>query len=590
MYASARKIPHLRITLFLVLGIWGNLRAQAPDSTEIFKRARAAEAEYERAARRLAPFGTSGRSGTCDEYVGRFCLYYDTGRDRLPAEPPEISRIRARAIERLNDAFSLNRARTATAFPLIRLLLEGRRPRDAREVAREFSTASPDSITSRMLMALTAHANGDIPGAEEAIENWLQAVDSAERRRLEDLRFLLDSREEKRYRALARDSVGAYERRFWRYADALYLTPGNETRTEHFARHAESRLVQVAPSVLGSTSWGSDVAELTIRFGTPKARTRQWPGGMGTTDLQITEHWDPDQLIYAPPMIDSALIQRARPHGGWPLDTIRSISGHAPSTIRRMIPLEHQASVFPSAAGPVLRIDGQVISDSAATGQRRYRRGLFLMDSRLGPVQELTDSAATTSDTLRFSFEVQLPATASFYSAEILELETRLAARARYAIERPGGAAGLQLSDILVTEPFAPGHLPSGRNHPGLSAKSSLVLPATQPFGVYAEATLGSAAPDSARVELEMIALDGSPAAVRVARWIGERLGLRDRPPPQRLTWSVEIADSTPTPVALTVDPGNLKPGRYFIEIAVSNQGRRTVARREVLFSASETN
>ncbi|HEY0304877.1 MAG TPA: hypothetical protein VGC44_07880, partial [Longimicrobiales bacterium] len=169
MYASARKIPHLRITLFLGLGLWGNLQAQAPDSTEIFRRARAGEAEYERAARRLAPFGTSERSGSCDEYVGRFCLYYDTGRDRLPAEPPEISRIRERAIERLNDAFALNRARAATAFPLIRLLLEGKHPRGARDVAREFSTASPDSVTSQMLIALTAHASGDIMGAEQAI-------------------------------------------------------------------------------------------------------------------------------------------------------------------------------------------------------------------------------------------------------------------------------------------------------------------------------------------------------------------------------------------------------------------------------------
>jgi hypothetical protein len=352
-YASARKIPQLRWLAALVLGVsapgWS---AQAPDSARAFRAAREAEIDYERAARRLAPFGRHDHGGPCDEYVGRFCLYYDAGRAALPPEPAEIRRARERAIGQLKTAFEFNRARNSTVFPLVRLLLENKQPREAQEVVAAYRGVSSDVATGRLLAVLTLHAGADIPAAERSITELLAAVDSAEAWRLRDISFLLDARERKRYRALAPDQQRRYEDRFWRYADALYLTPGNETRTEHFARHAENKLLEAAPSVLGSTSFGNDVAQLTIRFGTPKGRTRVNINRPGSYDGQIIEHWDPEQMIYAAPALDSILTVRAGPQADWPMDTIRSISGHAPSTIRRMLPLAHQASVFRNAEAP----------------------------------------------------------------------------------------------------------------------------------------------------------------------------------------------------------------------------------------------
>ncbi len=587
-YASARKIPHLRALLILAVAVPRCVWGQAPDSNQVYRVARTAESEYERAARRLAPLRSSDRSGTCDEYVGRFCLYYDAGRDPLPAEPVEITAFRERAIGRLTSAFELNPARAATAFPLIRLLLEQKRPRQALAVAQRFRAFSNDTVTGSMLVTLGYHASGDITAAERTIEQWLAVVDSGERRRLKDLKWLITNPEEKRYRALTDDSLATYETRYWRYADALYLTAGNEIRTEHFSRHAESKLVAAAPTVHGSTSWGNDVAELTIRFGTPKARTRLWPSRMGSDDLNISEHWDPEQLIYAPPALDTVLRVRARPAAGWPLDTIRSITGHAPSVFRRMLPLEHQANIFRSSDGNfVLRVDGVVKLDSTVNAPAGFDYGLFLLDEGLREVARHTGRGESDSDSLRITVELPLPHNASFYSAEILEKATRLAARARFLLDRRGDDAGLFLSDILVAEPFQPGGLPDSRGE--VDALPALILPPAEPFGVYAEASLGRPGPDSVRVELEIISIDGSPAVVRAARWLGQRLGLSDPPPPRRLTWSAELYDAKPHPLAVTVDPGNLKPGRYIVEMAIGNSGRRVVARREIVFSASAT-
>ena len=590
-YASARKIPHLRVLPFLLVALWANeAPGQAADSLEAFKAARSAEAEYERAARRLAPLGTSEQGGECDEYVGRFCLYYDSGRDPLPAEPPEIRQFRERAIDRLETALAFNPARPATAFPLVRLYLENRQPAGAVAVAHRFRAASTDAAAGAMLLTAALHAAARITEAEEAIADWLAAVDSAERRRLGDLRWLLTSQEEKRYRQLTGTGLEAYERRFWRYADALYLTAGNEVRTEHFARHAESRLIEIAPFVFGATSWGTDVAELTIRYGTVKARTRRWPPPIGGTDLQITEHWDPEQMSYAAPELDTVLRIRARPAVGWPLDTVRSVSGHAPSTFRRMVALEHQANVFQDPDGALhLRVDGIAVRDSAAGDRAPYQQGLFVMDADLAVVAGGPAPAWTRGDSLLVRSTLPLPRAGRFYSAEVLDGRTRFAARARYPIELPLSDDGLFLSSILIARPFPPGALPTSRAA-NLDPLPSLVLTTGQSFGVYAEVVLGRPAPAKVNVELELVSIDGSPALLRAARWLGQRLGIGGRPPPRRLTWTAEIADARPTAIAVTIDPGNVKAGRYLVEMAVVHGGRRAAARREIVFSDAGTN
>ncbi len=292
--------------------------------------------------------------------------------------------------------------------------------------------------------------------------------------------------------------------------------------------------------------------------------------------------------MYAPPHIDSVLRVRARPAGGWPMDTVRTVSGHSPTTVRRMIPLEHQANVFLTPAGSwVLRVDGLVRPDSTTPGRSPFRQGLFLLDRDLSLLDKRTVASSFEGDSVLLRLEVPLPDDAMFYSAEILEGTTRLAARARFPIERPDSAEGLVLSSILIAEPIPSDGPPVARER--LSPLPSLVLPAGEPFGVYAEVSVRGAESPKFEVELELVALDGSPALVRAARWLGKRLGVTDDPPTRKMTWSVESTWGGPAPLAVTIDASNLKAGRYIIELSVRAGGRQAVARREVLFSASAT-
>jgi hypothetical protein len=557
------------------------------DSLKLYRAARTAEAQYEYSARSLAPWSYGApHPGSCDEYVGRFCLYYDTGRDPLPAEPPRIAQARQEALTRIRAAYRSNPARTESVFPFVRLLLEDKRTVEARTIVAEFEAVTSDVATARMLAVLSHHAAADIPAAERAVGDWLSVVDSTQRRRLTDISWLLASRERRRYRELSLSTRAAYESVFWKFADALYLTEGNETRTEHFARHAEGKLIAAAPVVRGSTSWGSDVAELTVRFGTPKARTQERPVGIGGSDIRVIEHWDPEQLMYSPPALDSALRLRARPAQGWPLDTVRSISGHAPSTIRRMLPLEHQANVFRNAdSSYVLRVDGRVVADSAARSKTRTRIGLFVLDSMLTEVTRSLNEGVVRGDTFFFAAQAVLTTEASHYSAELLEQESKLAARARFRFQRPQRDRGLELSDIMIAHPFVNG-TPANRADARLVPRPDLLLRVGEPIGVYAEVNAGSQTADSIRVDLELMAIDGRPAILKAARWVGKKLGLGEDAPPNRLSWLAEIDPTVPTPIAITVDVGRLKAGRYVIELSAADVhpgDRRTTARREIL-------
>ncbi|HEY0808658.1 MAG TPA: hypothetical protein VGD49_00800, partial [Longimicrobiales bacterium] len=344
---------------------------------------------------------------------------------------------------------------------------------------------------------------------------------------------------------------------------ALYLTRGNETWTDHLSRHAETQLLRTAPFVTGSTSWGNDVAELTIRYGTPKARTRSWPSGLGSTDLRITEHWDPEQVIYAAPALDSALRVRARPGGGWPMDTVRTVSGHAPSTLRRMLPLEHQATVFRNV-GELLRVDAVLPLDTLARKDADGRAVLFALDSTLQILGAAPGFVTTTRDSMFAWSEIKLPAGARYYSMEVIEQKSRLAGRARFSL-LPSPNNSLRLSDVLIANPFEAGKLPRARTDQTLQPRSALV-PHEAAIGIYAEAIIEGSRPSNLRVRLRFLNAQHREATAGVS-WIEE----------------INSAEEA-APIAATVALDKLKPGRYWIELSVTDQeGRTGVVTRELV-------
>src|SRR5437588_1994885 len=70
------------------------------------------------------------------------------------------------------------------------------------------------------------------------------------------------------------DQRDAIDVPIWWVADPLFMTPGNERRTEHFSRVLHTLLQQNSVNTYGS-SWGGDLAELILRFGWAEKWTQE---------------------------------------------------------------------------------------------------------------------------------------------------------------------------------------------------------------------------------------------------------------------------------------------------------------------------
>jgi hypothetical protein len=543
-----------------------------PDTVEAVRRtARRAEAEFERLSRTLVPRTIGGSPGTdCDEIVGRFCLKYGTGFFPRPdAEHVRVVDARRRAIGALRRAFAFDAGRLETAGPLVRYLVEDDRPEEAASAARLFAALSRDSVWGPSLVAFALHAAEQDTVAERLYAGVLDRLPDAERRRVEDVSWIIALEDRRAYRRMDPASRAAFERRLWRFADPLYLTPGNERWVQHVSRHVWSRILAMTPIVTGVVRWGRDLEELTVRYGVPTARSRTW-GSFGS-EGSLVEHYDPDALGFVPEdLMRRGLPPTPLPGETWALDRPRARSAFAPRTIRRLVPLDHQVTRFPVPGGTVLRIDAKLVLDSVAAGRAVARTALFVLDEHLSEFDRSAGEAPAVRDTVWFAHEVRVAPGEVVYSMEALEAETRLAGRARYAtdIDPPGG---LRVSDPLIARPFGRGDRPAGRGDVVLRPLPSLRLAPSDTIGLYAEFDGLDPSPGARpyRVELSVRRADRAVLPARVVSWLGGRIGLGRASPPPRLAWSADAAVDPVIAVDLQLD--DLPAGLHVVHLRVTD-------------------
>jgi hypothetical protein len=542
------------------------------DSIERLRReARRAESEFERLSRQLVPlrFGSAGRD--CDEIVGRFCLTYDSGR---PPEPdPEHGRVvdaRRAAIEALRAAFTWMPGDIETAAPLVRYLVEDDRAAEAVSAARMYELVSGDSIWGRLLTGFAEHAAAQDTSAERLYHEVLPLLPERQRERIEDIQWILEGDDRGEYDRLSDQAAADFRRRFWTLADPLFITPGNESWAEHVSRHVWSQVLARAPVVGDMVRWGEDLEQLTVRYGVPVGRTRT-PGSI-TQDGTLVEHYDPDQLVFAPPdLLSRGLPPIPLPGRPWELDRVRGRSGFAPVTIRRVIAIDHQVSRFPKPEGTLLRIDGQMVMDSVAGKNGHLETGLWVLDGDLRVLQARRGSAQIQSGTASFALEVEVPGDGPFlYSIEALESSSRLAGRARYATDSDSTDGALKLSDPLITFPFGSANLPASLRDPAIRPRPVLVLASTDTLGLYAEAR-GLSPGQRYQVTIAMEKASRASLPSRVVSWLGNRFGLGSSTPATRSEW-VAVADASgAATIAFELRPSSEPNGDYVVKLEITD-------------------
>ena len=241
-----------------------------PDSAEITKRARDLQATFERRRRQMLPRFYIGVADHC-LIVGRFCEWHPNLKDYVvPDEGENIIRARRellRNLEKISDSLPGD---DWIMGQRIRYLLESH-DSSAVEVAR---SCQASKWWCDALLGLSLHVTGDFAGADSAFAAALEGMPTPMRCHWNNLSPLLDDDIRGTYHKMSCAQREAADARIWWVADPLFMTPGNERRTEHFSRVLHTLLQQNSVNTYGS-SWGGDLAELILRFGWAEKWTQE---------------------------------------------------------------------------------------------------------------------------------------------------------------------------------------------------------------------------------------------------------------------------------------------------------------------------
>lgn len=581
--------------------------AVVPDSSALHREARAAQARFER--RRIArlPWTWAGGGGSCDERIGRMCLRFGSGSDwERPEEDEAIREARDELLAALEDIAREIPGDDWVLGQRVHYLGEEERWGEAEALARECGGATP--WWCRALLGYALHHGERFPEAAAAFDEALDAMSPERADEWRDLERLLDRDGARLYRSLDEPARRALEERIWALANPLLLIPGNDRLTEHLARHTTSLIRERARNP-HNISWGSDLAELTIRYGAPYGWERDRDRWRDTGPPRVVGRFHPKSRGLLPPgeVLEDPLSVSP---DDWPTDEYRARARHAPAYSPRIHPLTHQVSSFRRGDSVLVVARWRTTitrdherADWEAPPEGPYRSGIFLIPvpdtgspdgggagssaASSGPAPERSSAEiregrglpSRVAETGREgTLVLTAPAGRYVLSVETWHPAERRAWRARHGLHAeplPRGVVGL--SDLLLTEAL-------GEEEPLRAREGDLERLAA---GALAEPHV----PEGGTVGLvwEVYGLEPGDGTLRfritveaadrdILRRAGEWLGIVEPEPPVVLSWSEPGPEGGGTVTrAVDVELGSLPAGDYELRLELDLPGRTSV-------------
>jgi hypothetical protein len=437
------------------------------------------------------------------------------------------------------------------------------------------------------LLGYVLHRAGETVEAHQAFSRALAGMDPDRAAEWMDPSPLLDYAEG---RWLDGSGTGDREKamdRFWILADPLFLTPGNERLTEHFARHFGPNLYENSAITMG-LSWGGAFEQLLLRYGFI-AGWEQTPAGINAREVRnVVEHHHPESRGLLPPL-EALRNPGGLPEGLWKPRDERPRSASAPVLAPLVAEGEAQTAVF-RRDGELLvvasyglpgdtvwaRRRGEPGPDGRRSGRRREeppRRPIWEPGVETLPVDTLTglfllpdtgEGAPTASLGRggRGVLHLRVPPGEYLLSVEQWCPGGRWGARVRHGVR--GGAIPPDvphMSDLLLLE--AGDDLPAS-----LTDALPRALPGT---------ALGSTGRVTVAWEVYGLARRQEPLEFRLSleeeeggllrRALG-RIGLFRRDPALTLAWNENgVEFGGPLFRAVELDLPELDPGRYLLTL-----------------------
>ncbi len=367
---------------------------------------------------------------------------------------------------------------------------------------------------------------------------------------------LLDS-DRKEYRRLPCDQREALVARIWWLADPLFMTPGNERRTEHFSRVMHTTLLQKDALSTFGTTWGGDLAELIVRFGWPEKWTQQpSPSSFPGAAPSVTGHerepgfhffltrWPPDSLHT---VADSL----------WDIDEKLPRELYAPSYARAFAPLDAQVARFRRGDSTLIVAAYDVSGDTLFRDRNLTAALVAARDEATVPTLHAVAEAAATQ-----VMTVSTPWKSQLIAVELLARDSSAAARWRSGLrEIPVEPDAISVSDLLFVDgTVLPGDLADAipRAHGGTTflrnAKVGLF------WEIYGRAFADSTLPVSLTISpLETGRFRAALGVLRIA----------PKATPLNIRWAENGAAGVLSARSVMLDLSLVPPGKYEVKLEV---------------------
>ena len=522
------------------------------DSARVARRARIAQAGFERTRRSNLPW-EGGGGDRCEVRLGRFCWWYDA---QAPALPPENETIIGRRIALLSELDSLALLHPGDdwlAGMRVHYRIDAREPHAADSAARRCQATR---WWCDALLAYVAHVRGDGALADSAFGASLAGMDEVTRCQWTDIHALLASDSRARYEEMACADRASLERRYWMLGRPRLAASSNEWRNEFHTRRVQSWIAERSRTP-HNTSWGKDAEELVLRYGWPVTWGRVQPPGMrGGAEPAIIGHDPSPSFVFG---AREALLDSLAESGsdGWDLASRYGDARYAPRGVRRIAAMSAQLARFRRGDSVLLAAAFAASDDSLRVPVAQLAAMLDESNAVVGPAESLSRGTAT----------LLLASPPLLAGVEIADTTTATLARSRTLFRLHDSAGTLSLSDLLL---YRAGSEPA----PELDAALALAIPGDtvgrdRPVGIFWETYGLAAGGESVDVAVTVERIDRN--WFRSARQV---LGLSDQDTPLRLRWTDARASAVGiAPHAVSLDLANLPSGRYRLTLSLTREG-----------------
>jgi hypothetical protein len=528
---------------------------QRVDSAEISDHAHDLQASFEMRRRRMLPRFYIGAvdSDHC-LIVGRFCEWHPNLKDyTIPDEGRDIIKARTELLRELQRASAVIPGDDWIMGQRIRYMIESH---DSSTVAVARACRATKWWCDALL-GLAQHVRGDFLAADSAYALALDEMPSPLRCHWMNLSPLLDDDIRGTYHKMSCAQREAADLRIWWVSDPLYMTPGNERRTEHYSRVLHTMLQQNSVNTYGS-SWGGDLAELILRFGWAEKWTQE-PSRSMYMDAKpaITGHErEPGYHFF--------LTQRPPDSLAQIVDSIFDIfqfpprEQYSPAYTNGFVRLDAQVARFRRGDSTKIVAAFDVATDTIF-GKHKFAAAVVAMgDEATSPSMTLINESPT-----RNVLTVSTPWHEQLIGVELLAKDSTAAARWRSGFaEIPLDSGKISVSDLLFVDgaPSLPTSLDEAipRAHGGTRFRRNV------PVGLFWE-IYGSTPADSALP----VTLTITPVSEGLLRRAFRVLRIAPKASPLNIRWQENGAAGVMSPRSVVLDLSAVPAGKYSVKIEV---------------------